>query len=176
MKKQPDVPLEILERAKKTWNAAFSKDGINYTIGSVGTNVHYVVAKIDEKIIWIITGPWENSNPALEHDALKVEAEHRGKWVGEMLFYIKTTLDGKRWYEWSGKYSRIRFLIKQWYYPIKKADSIEWQKIRLSGKERKILCQKIRQAKEVSYIDDDTDDYYYLKLAPYRAHWLMREL
>lgn len=90
-----------------------------------------------------------------------------------MLWTLKTSLDGYKTYEWSAKYSRIRFLIRHGYYPIGTTDSIYSAHIPLSREQKEKLYTALR---DLPIIDSTGEDLYVLKRAPLRALFLSNKL
>lgn len=166
------IPRNTLRRAREQWYAVLMDGDVIYKIQwEKGKWPFTIIAEIENKVV----GLTQNSEGG-EHDVLKVEPEYRGMWIGEMLFSLKTHLDGKREHEWSPKYSSIWFLIQQGYYPIAIIDKIWWTLIPLKREDVKQLCLKIREAKDASFQGDDADNFYYFQLAPWKAYFLARSL
>ncbi len=140
-----------------------SETGVTLKIQKRATGSHSVIARVQGRIVGVI-----GTSDDKKHDAMEVIKEYRKQGIGALLWQLKVSLDGYQLYEWSAKYSRLRFLIRHGYYPIGTTFWANLPHTPLTKKERKMLVKTLSHEQK----DDNTSRLYVLKRAPIRALWL----
>jgi GNAT superfamily N-acetyltransferase len=168
--------IKAIGAAKAQWSWLFQKGDITYLIlknwpafavsarDSSGTDVWYV-----------------NTSTQGQHYAIEVPPEFRWKWIGTLLLQTKEAMNGILSHDWSGRYSRIFFLIKRGFIPagtVQKYEKISHDKA-ISPSEMDVLVSQLKQhvTKRLTW-DSDADIspvVFRLKYSPGKARKFLKQ-
>jgi len=168
--------LQAIGEAKSKGSSLFRREWITYIIAEkLG---HSVVMARDTagNDAGYITTSWLG-----KHYAIEVPPEFRWKWVGTTLLRTKEALDGILSHDWSGRYSRIYFLIKKGYIPFAKASSLETTSFDepLDDSDLQMLIAFLREHVNKRLSGDSIEDVsslvFRMKYSPGKARKFLRE-
>ncbi len=147
--------LQAIWTAKEKWSALFRVWDFIYTILQSEARGFNVTAMDREgNHIWFIT-----QNGGI-HYALEVDESFRWQWIGTILLRTKEALSGILHNDWSGRYSRILFLIKKGYIPVKKLAKLHEPKldVDISEEELEILITRLKSHVHERLVGDTEND------------------
>lgn len=112
--------LQAIGEAKSRGSSLFRREWITYIIAEKSGHSVVMARDTEGNDAGYISTSWLG-----KHYAIEVPSEFRWRWIGTTLLRTKEALDGILSHDWSGRYSRIYFLIKKGYIPFAKASSLE---------------------------------------------------
>jgi GNAT superfamily N-acetyltransferase len=147
--------IQAIWEAREKGSSLFRSRGITYVIFYNSKGYIVTARNWEGEDIWYIS-----SSPHGQHYAIEVSPEFRWKWVGTLLLRTKEAMDGILSHDWSGRYSRILFLIRKWYVPTNKV--YEYWKSHLdepiSHDELVFLTSRLRLHVESNLSGDSAED------------------
>lgn len=147
--------VQAIWEAREKGSALFRSGDFIYTI--LQSHRWFTVSAMNKEWLKagkIVTGP--NS----QHYAIEVPPEYRWQWIGTLLLHTKEALDWILSHDWSGRYSRILFLIKKGYIPVKKLSKLHepTRDEDISEEELEILITHLKSHVHESLVGDTEHD------------------